>query len=318
MRFENLEIETVLCCVGCGARESFVDKKFGSKLCLKTPFACRKCRNCGLRWLSPRPTENAYHKIYDYENYFGGSDAEEDYDSVVASRKPVYIDRLKKIKSRLNWNSSVRLLDIGAATGDFVYEARQVGFIADGLEISDYARERAKNKYGIELTRGSLEKSKLTLQKFDVIHLHHVFEHIPRPGEFLRTIWEMLPQDGLLVLEIPQQVYNDLDRVRMILKGGHLKESFGPYSLHHTYFYTPSTIRLLLEHCGFVTESLRTANQFYTPLWPFSLKNSILFLLLQFADKIHHGGNIIELFARKSEVTGCAKENFKKEAPVPL
>lgn len=303
MLLEDLEIETVLYCVICGTSEPFIDEKFGSKLCLQPPFACVKCLKCGLRWLSPRPTDDAYLKIYDFENYFGGGAAEEDYEHVVARRRSVYIDRLKRIKKRLKSNSHKRILDVGAATGDFVYEARKAGFMADGLELSADARLRAKKKHGIELFGGDLENFRSEVKRYDVIHLHHVFEHISRPDEFLRISRKLLSQDGLLVLEIPQQIYNDLDRIRMVWQRGNLQESFSPYSLHHTYFYTQLTIRLLLERFGFITESLRTANPYYTPLRPFSLKNLSLFLFLQFSDKIHCGGNIIELFARKNTIS---------------
>lgn len=130
--------------------------------------------------------------------------------------------------------------------------------------------------------------------------MNHVFEHLPLPVEILAACRRMLASKGVLVLEVPLQFYNDLDRLKRILLLNK-KPRFNAYSLHHTYFYTPDTLAKLLVKQNFDIESLRTANPHRTPLTPFRFKNLFLRYFLWAADFLHQGGNVIEVYARKRQ-----------------
>lgn len=293
------EVEKIEECAVCHGYSSVNDSAFSRALGLKEPFACRRCQQCGLRWLSPRPTADSYTLLYDNEKYFGGNQAVENYEHVVATRRSLYQNRLKNLKKVFPTKHFIKILDIGAATGDFVHEALQLGFDAVGLELSADARKKAKEKYSLDLHGGSLQDFNEGDKQFDVIHMHHVFEHLLNPNKCMEKCFRLLGQDGLLILEVPQQINNDLDRLKSMLSGGRKETAFTPYSLHHTYFFTPKTITVLLEKHDFSVIKLRTANSAYTPLWPFRIRNLLLFLFLQFVDKLYRGGNIIEIYARK-------------------
>ena len=114
----------------------------------------------------------------------------------------------------------------------------------------------------------------------------------------LKECYRILKPQGLLVLELPQQFLNDLDRLKSLLKIQKVPR-FNAYSLHHTYFFTPGNLNRLIEDTGFKVDHLATANANRTPLFPFSVKNAVLRLYLWLADKLHKGGNIIEVYARK-------------------
>jgi hypothetical protein len=113
----------------------------------------------------------------------------------------------------------------------------------------------------------------------------------------LRWCADRLAPGGLLILEVPQQFDNDLDRLRRWLRAGGKRPHFDAYSLHHTYFFNPDTMATLLRKAGFQIKSLSTFNQNKTPLWPPTLKNWILRPMLYAADALHRGGNIIEVYA---------------------
>jgi hypothetical protein len=99
-------------------------------------------------------------------------------------------------------------------------------------------------------------------------------------------------------VEVPQQFDNDLDRLKSYL-GLARAPRFNQYSLHHTYFFTPSTLVRLVDNSGFGLLALSTTNPMHTPLWPPSPANWFLRGFLWAADRLHHGGNIIELYARR-------------------
>ena len=50
---------------------------------------------------------------------------------------------------------------------------------------------------------------------------------------------------------------------------------------------------------GFRIDYLVTSNAKRTPLKPFNISNLVLLIFLWLSDKIHSGGNIIEVYARK-------------------
>ena len=288
--------DTVTHCVICLKPDTCSDSRFNSWLGLIKPYDVKRCDHCGLRWLSPRPTKEANVTLYSEENYFDGGNAVEKYSDLAAERIPYFRSRIEKIETYFPEGQYLDILEIGSATGEFVIEAIKKGHACIGLEFSDDARAKAKISYGVELLSQSVET--LEDSGFDVIHMNHVFEHLPFPHITLEHCHRILKPHGLLILEVPQQFLNDLDRLKTLLR---LQKTpkFNAYSLHHTYFFTPSTLIQLIEGKDLKVEYLATANPHRTPLFPFSLKNAILRLYLWLADKLHKGGNIIEVYARK-------------------
>jgi 2-polyprenyl-3-methyl-5-hydroxy-6-metoxy-1,4-benzoquinol methylase len=295
--FDSLPTERIEQCILCPESRNVSDPNFAYLLGLKEPFDVRICDACGLRWLSPRPTRAGYEEVYSYENYFDGPESVEQFADLAQERQPYFRKRLQHIESLLGDNQMLKILDIGAATGEFVYEALQRGHETKGLEFSQGARNEALRKYGIPLLGDSLEDLENT-ERFDVVHLNHVFEHLPDPTGTLKIVSKLIADGGLLVIEVPQQLYNDLDRVRRLLRLAN-KPALTPYSLHHTYFFSPKTLQQLLENFGFSIEALKTANWNRTPLLPFSIRNALLGSFLALADRMHSGGNIIEVYARR-------------------
>jgi 2-polyprenyl-3-methyl-5-hydroxy-6-metoxy-1,4-benzoquinol methylase len=123
-------------------------------------------------------------------------------------------------------------------------------------------------------------------------------EHLPDPIQGIKSCYNALKINGIFIIEVPQELLNDLDVLKNIL-GMKKKGSFNPYSLHHTYFFSPAILSKALQQHGFEIIQLKTANLNYTPLKPFQLKNFLLRPFLYLADRLHHGGSIIEIFARK-------------------
>ena len=288
-------VEEINKCLICRDSSIRSDKKFGKYLGLIEPYDIKICGNCGLRWLSPRPTEAGYADLYSYENYFDGKDAVECYPKLAAARRPYFADRIQRIEKHFTRAKKLEVLDIGAATGEFVHEAIKRGHKAMGIELSPGARLEASKNYGLDLLDTPIELLG-DENKFDVIHMNHVFEHLPYPNATLAVCHAHLRRGGLLVLEVPQQIYNDLDRLKRVL-GIAKQPQFSAYSLHHTYFFVPQTITKLLEKKNFRVRRLTTSNPARTPVRPFNTVNALLTTLLFLSDITHRGGNIIELIA---------------------
>lgn len=297
----NLPTETVRACLLCGGTTGQNDARWRAFLGLIDPYDVQRCPQCGLRWLSPRPNACGYRDLYSSAMYFGGEGASPvDYQCEARGRVDYWRSRIRTAaKIVTHGRSIVSFFDYGAATGEFVRIAREEGHACVGLELSADARAVARERNAVSLLSPD-QMAEVDKMQFDVIHMNHVLEHMPDPLAHLRWCANRLNPQGLLVLEVPQQFDNDLDRLRRCLHVGGKRQQFDAYSLHHTYFFNPKTMTELLRLAGFQVSSITTFNYNKTPLWPPKLKNWILRPFLGCANRLHLGGNIIEVYAKRA------------------
>lgn len=312
---QKLPTEDVPLCLLCGTADGIPDSRWALLLAIPSPYRVARCPHCGLRWLSTRPTEVGYRALYSNEMYFGGrGSSPAEYKHLVPARIAYLSKRLARACSLLGELRPLKVLDYGAATGDFVAAARGMGHICDGIEISDDARRDAMDRLGIELLPPEAA-SNLPPAQYDIIHMNHVLEHMPNPLTHFNWCFNMLRPGGLILVEVPQQFDNDLDRVRRMLRIGGMQKGFDAYSLHHTCFFTPRSLLVLLEKTGFAPVVLRTFNPEKAPLWPPSVKNWIINFWLRTSDSIHRGGNIIETIATRLQCIPSKVSPTKNQQP---
>lgn len=298
-QLRELPVEDVPNCILCSAKGR-TDLRWNEYLELMPPFDVQFCTACKLRWLSPRPNAEGYSRLYSDALYFGGKGASPaGYTRLAEGRIGYFRARIRAAAKMAATEPPLAILDYGAATGEFVRAARDEGHECTGIELSADARATAKAVNNVTLLAAD-EGQQIGDMQFDVIHMNHVLEHMPDPLSHLRWCLRVLRPSGLLVLEVPQQFDNDLDRLRRGLRIGGRQRRFDAYSLHHTYFFSPHAMKLLLNRSGFDTLRMTTFDPNSAPLWPFSGKNLILRTLLGLADRLHDGGNIIEVFSQRS------------------
>lgn len=297
-QLRGLPVETVPYCLLCGDAIGEHDERWYKYLRLVEPFDVLRCSRCGLRWLSPRPSAEGYRRLYSSEMYFGGTGASPaEYRHEAQNRIGYWQARIRNVAGLARRSGqAISFLDYGAATGEFVRVALDEGHTCVGMELSADARAIAKDRNGVSLLSPE-EMGKISDERFDVIHMNHVLEHMPDPLAHLRWCATRLSPRGLLVLEVPQQFDNDLDRLRRWVNAGGRRPTFDAYSLHHTYFLNPETMARLVQMAGFKVVKLSTFNKNKAPLWPPVLTNWVLRPMLECADKLHRGGNIIEVYA---------------------
>ena len=266
-------LTTIDDCLLCQVADSRQDRAAAQALALTAPSSARNC--CGLRWLNPQPSDADYRAIYQ-SSYFGagrGTSAgdrplhwlarqfpgkEADYETGAgAARVLSYRQRLRRLPAS---RAGCRVLDIGAATGDFLAIAQSEGWEVEGLEASAYGCQRARDKYGIELFNSSLEDFN-PVHGYDLIHMSHVLEHFTRPDQALTKVRDMLLPSGILVVEVPNQFdawVNRLRRLSALLRRGRKAARPSVHSIHHTYFFRVDHVGRLLYQKGFQVVSQRT------------------------------------------------------------
>jgi 2-polyprenyl-3-methyl-5-hydroxy-6-metoxy-1,4-benzoquinol methylase len=93
-----------------------------------------------------------------------------------------------------------KLLDVGAGGGEFTYVSSQSGFDSTGIEPNIGYSNYAKDQYQANVKTGQLVDID---DKFDVITMFHVMEHIPDPVKTFKKLYDLLNEDGSLFIEVP-------------------------------------------------------------------------------------------------------------------
>ncbi|MFA6467138.1 MAG: class I SAM-dependent methyltransferase [Patescibacteria group bacterium] len=107
---------------------------------------------------------------------------------------------IKKIKPQAK-----SILDIGCGRGFILYYLKKyLGFTTTvGTQISRPAAEFARKKLALNIHQADLLDIDFGEQKFDLITMLHVLEHVPNPEEYVEKIYKLLNKDGIFLVEVP-------------------------------------------------------------------------------------------------------------------
>lgn len=95
-----------------------------------------------------------------------------------------------------------RLLDLGCGSGAFLQLAAGAGWDVVGVDFDVKAVDVAR-RGGLDIRVGGVEVLDPATERFDVITMSHVIEHVHRPLEVLQGCYELLHPGGLLWIETP-------------------------------------------------------------------------------------------------------------------
>ncbi len=169
-------------------------KNQGNKLFVKEGGQYVKCVNCQMVYLNPVFTDEALVKYYTNNKVEQG---------VVVADDILFYEKLysKGLASAQKKTEVGSILDIGCSTGLFLDLAKEKGWSAYGLELNKIEFSIAKEK-GHNVFNTLLEDACFN-EKFNVISLWDVFEHIKDGDRTLKLIKELLTDDGVILLQIP-------------------------------------------------------------------------------------------------------------------
>ncbi len=202
-----------------------------------TPLTTGICRGCGLvsHHPLPSPTEVAefYAKHYRVA-YKGGYEPKRKH-ALRAQRGAI----ARAVRLAPFIRPGVRVLDIGASSGEFVYVMARSGFEASGLEPNEAYADFARRSYGVAVKTGGFEEAVQHKASLSLVTMNHVLEHIADPWQALRQIHGWLAEDGILFLEVPN------------LSATH-KQLSNIFHRAHIWNFMPETLLTLAWQCGFV------------------------------------------------------------------
>lgn len=179
-----------------------------------------RCVRCGLGYLRPRPTPEAISRYYPPDYYEGrGMNGAG--------------DRMRAQAEYLTFTRPGRLLDVGAARGDFLAFMRDRGWEVHGLD--PYGPDDVDPELGI--TR-AWDDPALARAPFDAITAWSVFEHLHDPMSYFAEARERLRPGGRLIIHVPN------------LRSLRSRWAYLEDVPRHLYFFTASTLRAYGERTG--------------------------------------------------------------------
>lgn len=254
---EGVEMENGPCPMGCEQSDTTIlvadDRLHG----LPGKFQIVRCSHCGLVRTNPRPTPASIGAYYpnDYAPY-----------QSVSTDNPVVRGGLKHVlrsilglgERRLPSLRPGYLLEIGCAAGNYLAEMQNLGWQAEGIEFSDAAALKAREK-GFRVQTASVESAHGPKQRVDLVAAWMVLEHLHEPVHALRKIRQWVKPDGYLVASVP-----DFDCLeRRLFKGRW-------YALQlptHLFHYDRHSLKKLLGASGWSLESVRWQKNCSNLLW---------------------------------------------------
>ncbi len=173
-------------------------------------------------------------------------------DAERAVRERVWRDRLRRIE---RVKRGGRLLEIGA-DGQFLRLAAESGWSSVGVQPETATCTRAAELYGVQLQPTTLADARFPDQSFDVVVIFHVLEHVPSPRQLCSEIFRILRPGGLLFVETP-----NVETLWFRILGRRWRQLIPD----HYWFFSPATLRGLLERVGFVVDAVEPGRQSREP-----------------------------------------------------
>jgi SAM-dependent methyltransferase len=207
---------------------------------VKGGFPILRCDSCGSGFLPEHAVPEDLEDLYSKEYFHGGR----------ATGYPSYLADAglleRNFGKRIAWIESLhppgRLLEIGAAYGLFLKQARARGWDAMGVEMAADCAAAAAQSAGVPVVAGDFLAASLP-SGFDVIAMFDVIEHMRDPIACIERARSLLAPDGLLVIET-----GDLASPWARLLGARWYFLDPP---QHLVYFSAASLEHAIRRCGF-------------------------------------------------------------------
>jgi SAM-dependent methyltransferase len=216
-------------------------------------FDLVRCIHCGHIMTSPRPRESDLGSLY--STYYPRKQVNAMSLTSEAARS---IKRFARFRRWLTGTDNQGqymarpgdlVLDVGCGSCLSLLEARALGAEGRGIEADPNVR-RIADELGLVVHIGSLSDEPFLGQRFDLVVLNQVIEHVPDPALMLVRLRSLLKRDGRIVLVFPNvgSFWCRLTRDKWI--NWHV-----PYHLHH---FSRRSFERMAVRLGYRVRSVRT------------------------------------------------------------
>ncbi|SDH08981.1 Methyltransferase domain-containing protein [Paraburkholderia phenazinium] len=227
------DLEAVAACPYCGSSQrelAYADAQDWAFYCAPGKWAYWNCSECQSLYLDPRPTPQSIGRAYG--NYYthgvsGLRGLAQNFKSALRNECYKHWHGIR-LSPRLHLPGFAaplisplkgkffipfgllelaqiqpgKLLDIGCGSGDFLLQAKQMGWQTLGIDLDSKACEIAQSK-GLRVINGGFEQVGNLDDKFDCLFCSHILEHTYDPIHLLNLMKSVLNPNGTILLSLP-------------------------------------------------------------------------------------------------------------------
>ncbi len=214
------------------------------------------CKACGILRTNPRPGEHSLKEFYSQEYqdlYFNTDSASLSGHFQAQFVNGVYIKDFISAHSKHFTLKGKSVLEIGCSAGGVLMPFLKAGAVVRGYDYNDRYLEygRGINK-DLDLRHGGIDEVKNIRDRFDLIIINHVLEHLADPREVIAIAGNLLKDDGILYLSVPG------------IKNAHyynspVKSYLGSLHIAHLYHFSRKSLISIMDNFEpvFVDEKVR-------------------------------------------------------------
>ena len=267
-----------------------INKDFPSRLSgfdlTQINIGVSSCSRCKHQFIHPVPTSRFLASYYDSylneakENFYRNRR----HNSLPQKFRQTYSERLCRIQQVLGRTGS--LLDVGCGFGMFLRLAKEYGFRVNGVEASEDAVRWLSENYKIDVINCLFENFE-TDEKFDVITMWDLLEHLSDPIAALRKAFNLVRPGGILVVEAPARD-SLVHWVAKVVYRASLGQVTTPlhliYGVHHLQYFSTRALGAAVRHAGFDVVEVHqgtTDLQSQSPTQQYSLLGSLKYCFIK-------------------------------------
>lgn len=150
-------------------------------------------------------------------------------------------------------DKKLSLLDIGCGYAQTMLYFKDKGFKVSGIDVSNDSIEYAKS-IGLDAYVVNIEEiSDWKEEKFDIITLFHVLEHLMKPAEALENIRaNFLKPGGLLIIDVP----NDFNAFQLAANESYQLDDWWVAPPVHINYFSKDSLAYVLSQCGYKMQNI--------------------------------------------------------------
>lgn len=206
-------------------------KFYSNTVSLMKKYDVVSCKACGFSYADNIPSQEEFNEYYAKMSRYEFSHNNSEVSANYLEHENGLIDFIEPHIKR-----DSKIVDIGCSTGTLLSLFKKRGYTnLLGVDPSQSCIDLIEKKYGIKGMSATLSTFN-SEEKFDVIIISAVIEHLVDIREPLRTLLWSLREGGLLLIEVP-------DAGRYYQK---IFTSFQQFSIEHINYFTIQSIQQLL------------------------------------------------------------------------
>jgi 2-polyprenyl-3-methyl-5-hydroxy-6-metoxy-1,4-benzoquinol methylase len=228
-------------CYLCGSKDL---KVIHTKLRHNVKRNVLECGKCGIVYLAPdkQDLKGYYTKEYRklYTPVLGKALNSQQLFDICLPYQKARIEALKQVLG-----PSKKLLDIGCASGAFLYSVKSHVSECVGMEFNSENVRFVEKKLGIKVHSEGIEATSLPPGDFDIITAFQVLEHVDDPVRFLKGVYKLLKPGGTICIEVPN--------IQDVLLSVYKVKPYADFWFRdpHVFNYSPATLTTVLRKAGF-------------------------------------------------------------------